>query len=140
MFQKLTLVGNLGSDPEMRYMQDGTAVTNFSLATNRRWTNGDGNKGEETAWFRVQCWGKQAENANQYLERGRQVMVEGRMVVDPETGGPKTFTRRDGSIGAAFEVRALNVTFLGGRDNGDHAYTNYDGGRKAEVEEDEIPF
>ena len=140
MYQKITLVGNLGGDPEMRYMPNGTAVTNFSLASNRRWTNQDGTPGEETTWFRVAVWGKQAENVNQYLSRGRQVMVEGRLTPDPLTGGPRTFERKDGSMGASYEIRALNVTFLGGRDSGDHAYTNYDGGRKAEVEEDEIPF
>ena len=65
MYQKLIIVGNLGQDPEMRYMPDGQAVTNFSLATNRRWTDGPtGQPREETTWFRISVWGKQAEGRN----------------------------------------------------------------------------
>ena len=143
MYQKIIIIGNLGSDPEMRYMPDGTAVTNFSVACNRRWTGGDGQPKEETTWFRVAAWGKQAETANQYLSRGRQVQVEGRLSPDPDTGSPKTFERRDGSTGASYEIRALNITFLGGRsENGDHAYSNFDGERTraATQEVDDIPF
>jgi single-strand DNA-binding protein len=79
MFQQCMIIGNLGSDPEMRYLPDGRPVTNFSVATNRRWTNGDGSLGEEVAWFRVSCFGKLAETTNQYLEKGWQVMVVGRV-------------------------------------------------------------
>ena len=84
MYQKIIVAGNLGGDPEMRYMADGTAVTNFSLATNRTWT--DRNTGQpvkETTWFRVSVWGRQAESANQYLSKGRQVIVEGRLQQTP---------------------------------------------------------
>ena len=77
MYQKVIIVGNLGTDPEMRYMPDGTAVTNFSVATNRRWTDrATGEPREETTWFRVSVWRQQAETANQYLSKGRQVLVE----------------------------------------------------------------
>jgi single-strand DNA-binding protein len=119
MFQKIVVVGNLGSDPEMRYMPDGRAVTNFSIATNRRWNNRDGSKGEETTWFRVAVWGNQAEACNQYLSKGRPVLVEGRLVSDPNTGGPKTFVRRDSSVGASFEIAAQSVTFMGSGNGSD---------------------
>lgn len=113
MYQKLTIVGNLGRDPEMRYTPDGTPVTNFSVATNRRWTNADGSQGEETVWFRVTAWRRLAEVCNEYLEKGRQVLVEGRLSPDRETGGPRVYQRRDGSYGASFEVTAQTVKFLG---------------------------
>jgi single-strand DNA-binding protein len=113
MYQKLTLVGNLGRDPEMRYTSDGTPVTNFSVATNRRWTNSDGSQGEETVWFRVTAWRRMAEVCNEYLEKGRQVLVEGRLLADPETGGPRVWTGRDGQTRASYEVTASTVKFLG---------------------------
>ena len=76
MYQKVIIVGNLGGDPELRYTPQGDPVTSFSVATNRRWTGRDGQPGEETCWFRVSVWGKQAESCNQYLSKGRQVLVE----------------------------------------------------------------
>lgn len=113
MYQKLTIVGNLGQDPEMRYTPDGTPVTNFSVATNRRWTNQDGSQGEETVWFRITAWRRLAEVCNEYLEKGRQVLVEGRLRPDRETGGPRVWTGRDGQPRASFEVTAMTVKFLG---------------------------
>lgn len=115
MYQKVTIVGNLGRDPEMRYTPSGVPVTHFSVATNRRWTSADGTPGEETAWFRVSAWSRLAETCNQYLSKGRQVLVEGRLVPDPDTGGPRVWTGNDGVARASFEVRALTVKFLGGR-------------------------
>ena len=145
MYQKITIVGNLGRDPEMRYMGDGTAVTSFSVATSRRWSNQSGEPVDETTWFRVSVWGRQAETTNQYLSKGRKVLVEGRLVPDRETGGPKLFTRQDGSVGASFEIRALEVKFLSGRDEmaGDgESYARAGGGNGAPPaqEEDDIPF
>ncbi len=115
MYHKIIIVGNLGRDPEMRYTPDGTPVTSFSVATNRRWTNSDGTPGEETVWFRVTAWRRQAEVAAQYLSKGRQVMVEGRLRPDPATGGPRVYQRQDGSCGAQYEVTADRIIFLGGR-------------------------
>ncbi|MCL4267267.1 MAG: single-stranded DNA-binding protein [Anaerolineae bacterium] len=140
MYQKLIIVGNLGSAPEMRYMPDGQAVTNLSVACNRRWTDrATGQPQEEVTWFRVSVWGRQAEAANQYLEKGRQVLVEGRLRSDPATGRPRLWTRNDGSVGASFEVVADRVQFLGGNGNG-----NGNGHDQADVdptyEEDDIPF
>jgi single-strand DNA-binding protein len=118
MYQKVIIVGNLGRDPEMRYTPQGKPVTNFSVATSRKWTNADGTPGEETIWFRVSAWGRTAEVCNEYLSKGRQVLIEGRLRPDPETGGPRLWTRQDGTAGASFEITAFTVKFLGGRGEG----------------------
>jgi single-strand DNA-binding protein len=115
MYQKVIIVGNLGRDPEMRYTPQGKPVTNFSVATNRRWTNADGTPGEETIWFRVSTWGRTAEVCNQYLSKGQQVLIEGRLRPDPETGGPRVWTGNDGIARASFEITAFTVKFLGRR-------------------------
>ena len=106
MYQKLILIGNLGSDPNMAYTPDGKPVTSFSVATSRKFSDKD-----ETTWFRVSVWGKQAESCNQYLHKGSKVLVEGRLR-GGEDGNPRTFTRKDGSTGASFEVSAELVRFL----------------------------
>jgi single-strand DNA-binding protein len=144
MYHKVVLVGNLGRDPEMRYTQDGTPVTNFSMATSEKWTGQDGQLQERTVWWRVSVWKRRAETCNQYLSTGSRVLIEGRMNPDPETGGPRVYTRNDGTTGASYEVTALNVTFLGGgRD--DAAAASGPGAPRdedvpPEVEEDAIPF
>lgn len=141
MYQKIIIVGNLGRDPEMRYMPDGTAVTNFSVATSRRWSGQDGQPRDETTWFRVEVWRRQAETVNQYLSKGSKVLVEGRIKPDPETGGPRLWNRQDGSVGASFEVVADAVRFLssrgeeGGYSGGDDEYD-----AAPAQEEDDIPF
>jgi single-strand DNA-binding protein len=118
MFQKILAIGNLGRDPEMRYTPDGKAVTNLSVATNKKWTDANGDLQERVVWLRVSVWGKQAEACNQYLKKGRQVFVEGELIAD-ENGNPRLWDRSDGSKAASFEVRAHQVKFLGGRgDNG----------------------
>lgn len=138
MFHKIMIVGNLGRDPEMRFTPSGKAVTSFSVATNRKWTNSDGTPGEETTWFKVSAWGRMAEVTNQYLSKGRLVMVEGTMT--SENGSPRVWTGNDGVARASFEVNASMVKFLGGgRDNG--AATEEEGPSTAEErEEDELPF
>lgn len=115
MYQKVEIIGNLGNDPELRYMPDGSAVCNFSVATNRKWTNADGSPGEETTWFRVATWRRTAETCAQYLKKGRQVFVEGHMTPDKETGGPRIWQGTDGNPRASFELTANRVVFLGGR-------------------------
>jgi len=140
MYQKVIIAGNLGGDPEMRYLPNGTAVTNFSVATNRRWTDrASGEPREETTWFRVSVFGAQAESANQYLSKGRQVLVEGRFRGDPQTGGPRVWTGQDGTVRASYELTADSVQFIGGRDSGGFASDDsYEA--PAAQEEDEIPF
>jgi single-strand DNA-binding protein len=124
----------------MRFTPSGQAVTSFSVATSRSYTNNQGEKVDETTWFRISVWGPQAESCNQYLSKGRPVLVVGRLRPDPQSGGPRVFTRKDGSTGASFEVNALNVRFLpSGR--GDAATYEQDmGDVEGDAEEDDIPF
>ena len=141
MYQKLTIVGNLGRDPEMRYTPSGQAVTNFSVATNRRWTTGDGQQQEETVWFRVSTWGRLAETCNQYLRKGQQVLCEGRLTVDRETGEPRVWQDQNGKWRSSYEMTAFEVKFLGQRGDsssyaGDDSVPTGDPG----ITEDEIPF
>ena len=79
MVNKVILVGNLGRDPELRSTPSGQQVASFSLATNRKWKDRDGNRQEQTEWHNIVCWGRQAEIAGQYLTKGRQIFVEGRI-------------------------------------------------------------
>jgi single-strand DNA-binding protein len=110
-YQTTIIVGNLGRDPEMRYTPSGQAVTNLSVAVGESYTDGAGQKVERTTWFKVAVWGKQAEACNTYLKKGSKVLVEGRLVGD-EKGNPRTFSLKDGSTGASFELSAGNVRFL----------------------------
>lgn len=139
MYQKVTIVGNLGRDPEMRYTPGGQAVTNFSVATNYVYTNSNGERVKETTWFRVSAWGRQAETCNQYLNTGSRVLVEGRMNADRETGGPRIWTRQDGTPAASYELRADRVVFLSAR--GEEQAGMYPEGMPGEEPaEDDIPF
>ncbi len=116
-YQKLIIVGNLGREIELKYLGDGTAVANLSVATNRTWNNAAGEKQTETTWFRVTCWRKQAEIAAQYLTKGRQVMIEGRLKPDA-TGNPTVYQKNDGTSGASFEVVCERLVLIGSR--GEH--------------------
>ena len=108
MYHKLTIVGNLGKDPEMKYTTDGKAVTTFSVAAS--------NRKDETTWFRVSTWDKQAETCNQYLHKGSKVLVEGTLRADG-AGNPRVYERKDGlGWAASFEVVASSVKFLSGKD------------------------
>ena len=139
MYHKVVIVGNLGRDPEMRYTPDGTPVTHFSVATSRRWTNADDSQGEETVWFRVTAWRRLAEVCNQYLQKGRLVLIEGQLKPDPATGGPPIWTGNDGVARASFELRAQTVKFLGGR--GEAPPSQMPGApEEPPAEEEEIPF
>jgi len=138
MYQKIIIAGNLGRDPEMRYTPGGQAVTNFSVATNRQYTSSDGQLVKETIWFRISAWGKLAETCNQYLRRGSNVLVEGRLNADEQSGGPRVYTRQDGSTGASFEITAGTVRFLSTRAEDDSFQGSEPTGSPAE--EDEIPF
>ena len=138
MYHQVTIIGNLGRDPDLKVLQSGTAVCNMSLASNEKWTDNGGESHTRTTWWRVSAWGKLGENCNRYLSKGRQVFVQGRMQPDLETGGPRMFTRNDGSAGSSYEVRADRVQFLGGR--GDVQNTDDENFGEEPVEQDEIPF
>jgi single-strand DNA-binding protein len=105
---RVILIGNLGRDPELRYTQSGSAVANFTLATNERWRDKDGNNQERTEWHRIVVWGRTAENCAQYLQKGRSVYVEGRLQT-------REWEDKDGNKRNTTEINALNVQFLGGR-------------------------
>ena len=109
MYQKVTIVGHLGADPEMRFLPDGKPVASFRMATSRKWA-----QGEETIWWRVSCWGTLAETVNEHLRKGRLVLVEGQMHADPKTGGPRVWQDKDGTPRASYELTASIVKFLGG--------------------------
>jgi single-strand DNA-binding protein len=140
MYHTIIIVGNLGRDPEMRYTPSGQAVTNFSVATNRQYTGSNGEPVKETIWFRVSTWGKSAETCNQYLRKGSKVLVEGRLVPDPATGGPRLWTRQDGTSAASFEVSASTVRFLSSRGEDDGGYATNEFSASGQVNEDDIPF
>lgn len=104
MYHKVIAVGRLGGDPDLKYTSNGTAVCSFSLATDVGW--GDNKK---TVWFRVSAWDKLADVCNQYLAKGRQVLVEG------ELSEAKPWQARDGEWRASLNLTARNVTFLGSK-------------------------
>ena len=116
-YLQIVCVGNCGADPQLKYLPNGNPVASFSVATNRKYTGSDGQLVKETCWLRVSVFGKQAENCAQYLKKGSGVLVEGRLSPDKQTGGPRVFTRPDGSAGAAYEIIANTVRFLPGRDD-----------------------
>src|SRR3989449_4070503 len=107
-FNKITLVGNLGRDPELRYTPQGTPVCSFSMATNeRRKDKTTGENNDIVTWFRVTLWGRQAETASQYLTKGRPVYIEGRLRVEE-------WTDRDGKLRHTLDVHATDMQFIGG--------------------------
>lgn len=134
MFEQTIIVGNLGNDPELRYTSAGVPVTTFSVAVNRKWTNADGTAGEETKWFRVTTWRKLAETCAQYLAKGRQVMVVGRVTAS-------AFTGKDGAPRASLELTADTVRFLGGNSNSQDDNSNVGMAMASAAPQDEdIPF
>ena len=102
---KMLAIGNVGTDPEMRYTPNGAPVTSFRLATGRTYTTGDGERRQETEWFTVVAWNKLAELCNQYLTKGRRVYVEGRIK-------SSTWTGTDGQTRFRNEIIASQVLFL----------------------------
>ena len=105
---KAILVGNLGSDPEVRYTAGGNAVTTFNIATNERWTDKNtGEKQERTEWHRIVAWGRLAEICGEYLSKGRQIFIEGRIQT-------RTWEDRDGNKKYTTEIVANNMVMLGG--------------------------
>ncbi len=140
---KIIVIGHLGRDPEMRYTPNGQAVTSFSVASSRRYTTGAGEQREETEWFNVSAWGKLGETCNQYLAKGRQVYVEGRL-------SSRSYEGRDGTTRFSNDISLTDVQFLGGRGgDGDGGYgtTPYESGVGAMADDgpdmdsvDDLPF
>ena len=131
MFHRVTIIGFVGMDPQMRFAPDGTPVTNFSVATRQvvskdrvaacpqGWKESlNGKNWELTTWFRVTCWRKLAEAVNQFLEKGSEVFVEGELKGEAESGtqNPRVWTGNDGEHRASYELTARTVKFLGKRE------------------------
>ncbi len=143
-FNRITLVGNLGRDPELRYTPQGTPVCSFTMATNERRRDKAGESQDVTTWFRVTLWGRQAETASQYLTKGRPIYVEGRLRVEE-------WTDKDGRSRYTLEVHATDMQFIGTRNDDATASTpapRTDSAQNspvepptnAEVSDDDIPF
>ncbi|HKO97093.1 MAG TPA: single-stranded DNA-binding protein [Pyrinomonadaceae bacterium] len=138
-FNKVILVGNLGRDPELRYTPQGTPVCNFSIATNERRKDKNGEMQDTTTWFKVTLWNRQAETAAQYLQKGRPVYIEGRLRVEE-------WTDRDGKLRHTLEVHATDMQFIGGRGGGEEqpmeraAAAGGGGNEPADLPDDDIPF
>lgn len=142
---KVILIGNLGDDPEVRYTGTGQAVATIRMATNERWTDKGGQQQERTEWHRVIVWGKQAEQCKEYLSKGRQIYVEGRLQT-------REWNDKEGHKRYTTEIVAQRIQFLGspnGRRQG--AETRSPGKTPSEspeptepvateTEEDDIPF
>jgi single-strand DNA-binding protein len=107
-FNKIILVGNLGRDPELRYTAQGTPVCSFSMATNERRKDKNGEMQDQTTWFRITLWNRLAETASQYLQKGKQVYIEGRLRVEE-------YIDRDGKPRHSLEVFATDMHFIGSR-------------------------
>jgi single-strand DNA-binding protein len=108
---KVILVGNLGRDPEMRHTQNGRAVVNFTLATNERWKDRDGQQQERTEWHRIVAWDRLAEICTEYLSKGRQIYLEGRLQT-------REWEDREGNKRYTTEITAINMQMLGRRGEG----------------------
>lgn len=133
MFQSVTLVGNLGRDPDYRYTPSGVAVCNFNVATSRSWTGKDGQRQERTLWIRVTAWQNLADLCNKYLSKGKKVLVVG------ELEEPQTWTDQGGNVRANLCVRADKVRFLSPRqEEEDSAPAATNSAQPAQQEE--IPF
>ncbi len=128
MFQQCMIIGNLGKDPEMRYTADGTPVTSFNVAVNRKW---DG--GEKTWWFKVTCWRRLAETTNQYLKKGRRVMIIGEVSAN-------AWSDQEGNPRASLELNAREVKFLGGRDDQGAAGGGDYSQQMPPQQEEDLPF
>lgn len=103
---KVILIGNLGADPEVRYTPSGSTVANFNLATTEQWTNKDGEKEERTEWHRIVAWGRLGEICGEYLHKGRQVYIEGRLQT-------RSWEDKDGIKRYTTEINALSMQMLG---------------------------
>ncbi len=105
---KAILIGRLGQDPELTYTQSGKAVCKFSVATNERWTSQDGQKQESTTWHNIVAWGRQGEVIKEYMSKGREIYIEGRI-------DNRTYDKKDGTKGYTSEVVVQSFQFIGSR-------------------------
>lgn len=128
---KAMIIGNLGRDPEMRYTPGGKPVTSFSVACNRVYTTMDGERKEETEWFRVTAWGKLGETCSQYLRKGSKVYVEGRLRT-------RTWEGQDGQKRTDVEIVASELQMLDSKPRGEAA--DMGGEEHGSMDAEQIPF
>ena len=129
---KVIIIGNLGADPELRYTQSGQAVCNFTVATNESWKDKDGEWQERTEWHKIVVWGKQGENCEKYLSKGRQCCVEGRLQT-------REWEDKDGNKRWTTEIVAQNVQFLSGGEKSAPSNPRNTSSSQ-QVFDDDIPF
>ena len=133
---KVILVGNLGADPEVKYTPSGKSVANFRIATSEQWTNKDGEKEERTEWHRIVAWGRLGEICGEYLHKGKQVYVEGRLQT-------KTWEDRDGNKRYTTEIIAQAMQMLGAAGKEERSRSAEDRFPVEEpvtIPDDDIPF
>ncbi len=130
---KVMIIGNMGSDPEMRFTPNGNPVTSFRVATNRVYTTPEGERKQETDWFTVVTWNKLAEQCNQFLSKGRLVYVEGRL-------HNRSWEGQDGQKRFKTEIIANRVTFLDRQSSSQLDEDRVEETETAEIEPDDIPF
>jgi single-strand DNA-binding protein len=130
---RMTIIGNLGSEPEMRFTPGGRPVTSFRVATNWRYTSPEGERREETEWFNVVCWSRLAEQCNQFLSKGRLVYVEGRLRM-------RTWEGQDGQTRSRNEIVADRVKFLDRQQNTTQPSDKSDESDLGEFAPEDIPF
>lgn len=128
---KVMVIGNLGTDPEMRFTPSGNQVASFRLATTRNYTTSEGERNQETEWFTVVTWGKLAETCNQFLTKGRRAYVEGRLRT-------RTWEGQDGQKRFTTEIIANRVIFLDRP--GAAPLPEYVEGAADEIQPEELPF
>ena len=130
---KVMIIGNVGSDPEMRFTPNGNPVTSFRVATNRVYTTPEGERKQETDWFTVVTWNKLAEQCNQFLSKGRLVYVEGRL-------HNRSWEGQDGQKRFRTEIIANRVTFLDRQSSSPLSDDKVEEPETVEIEPDDIPF
>ncbi len=138
---KVILIGNLGKDPDLRYTPGGQAVASFTMATNEKWRDKEGNMQDKTEWHNIVVWGRQAEIAKEYLAKGRPAYIEGRLQT-------RSWDDKDGNKRYITEIVAQRIQFLGSREQGAGASSGSGGGEMPPeapqpdlaAEDEDLPF
>lgn len=139
---KVILIGNLGRDPDVKFTDSGRAVCNFSVATNEKWKDREGNQQERTEWHKIVAWGKLAEICGEYLSKGKMVYIEGSIQ-------SRKWEDRDGAERTTYEIKAWSMIMLGGRSDSDSQGDNQGGDDSSNDSpppppdygpEDDVPF
>ena len=133
MVNKVTLIGRLGSDPEVKKLDNGNAVANFSLATSEKYKDKQGNKQENTEWHNIVLWGRLAEIAEKYLEKGKQVYIEGKI-------STRSWDDQDGNKKYRTEIVGYSLQMLGGGESSDKPQAKQSAPQTVDGGRDDLPF